>query len=225
MVLPYFSGSFMRRGWVKIWPFPSAKGAHASICTSCSFMKLDSCHFWYHTLVSTWFTAGLISWEAMRSPQSFIPEAGDADGPDASFPVQSLHGPPGAVIVAVRFMDEVKVQVIHAQFLAGKFEGLQCIVIAVVLYPQLRGQENIFLFNPAFFDRTAYTFFIAVGSSRINEPVSQGESIADGSLRFLRRCLVHTKAQDRYFHAIVYCYMAKGRGMEAYFSSSSSMSV
>ena len=38
-----------------------------------------------------------------------------ADRPDQPFPMQFLHGPPGAVIVAERLMDQVQVEVVQPQ--------------------------------------------------------------------------------------------------------------
>lgn len=57
----------------------------------------------------------LVAVEKIR--EALIPEARHADGADAAFLVEAFHSTPGPVIIAIRFVDEVKVEVIETKFL------------------------------------------------------------------------------------------------------------
>ena len=50
-------------------------------------------------------------------------EVGDPDGPGQALPVQVLHGPPGAVVVAEGLVDQVQVEVVEPEPLQRLLEG------------------------------------------------------------------------------------------------------
>ena len=50
-------------------------------------------------------------------------EIADTDRADPAFFVKLRHSSPGTVIISKRHMDEVKVEVVRAEFLAGTLEG------------------------------------------------------------------------------------------------------
>ena len=65
----------------------------------------------------------------------------DAYSTDPFVPIKALHVPPGSVYVAVRLMDQIKIQVIMLQFSKGCLERRLGPAVAGVFQPQLCGNE------------------------------------------------------------------------------------
>lgn len=46
--------------------------------------------------------------------QPFVPETGNADGPDTAFLIEPFHGPPGPIVIAIGLVDQIEIQIIQA---------------------------------------------------------------------------------------------------------------
>lgn len=79
----------------------------------------------------------------------------DTDGPGAAPGGQALHGPPGAVDVAVGLVDQVRVEVVEAELARRGVEGAPGPVLAGVGDPQLGGDEQLLARYAAAPDRAA----------------------------------------------------------------------
>ena len=84
----------------------------------------------------------------------------DADRTDLARLFGLFQCPPGACHIAVGLVEQVKVQIIRTQILQGRFDPLLCRFIAVVLQPELTGEENLFPGNAAVFDGFAHVALI-----------------------------------------------------------------
>ena len=126
------------------WPRPS--GLHASVRmprASCFFRSSPCCS---QGCSSIWLTAGNHFGGLHQAVQMVGLEVGDADRPDLALLVQRFHG-------AVAFrkqplpgagpMDQVQVDVLQAKVGHGRVERPQRRVIAVIVIPDLGGDEEV----------------------------------------------------------------------------------
>src|SRR5690606_38508829 len=123
----------------------------------------------------------------------------DADGTDAAIAKHSLHRTPGAVNVTERLMDQVEVEIVEPEALQGPLErGLRAL-LALVLDPQLGGDEDLLARDAAGPDRLADRFLVAIGRSRIYQPVTDRQRVRNAPLALLRvGNLEHTEPEDRH---------------------------
>src|SRR5690606_25001836 len=128
----------------------------------------------------------------------------DADGTDAAIAKHSLHRTPGAVNVTERLMDQVEVEIVEPEALQGPLErGLRAL-LALVLDPQLGGDEDLLARDAAGPDRLADRFLVAIGRSRIYQPVTDRQRVRNAPLALLRvGNLEHTEPEDRHLYAVV----------------------
>jgi hypothetical protein len=68
-------------------------------------------------------------------------------------------------------VDQVEVDVVEAELLERGFERAPRVLLAGVLNPQLRRDEQLVARNPARLDRTADGLFIPVGGSGVERPI------------------------------------------------------
>ena len=94
-----------------------------------------------------------------------------ADGPDLARGLGLLQGLPGARHIAVGLVEQVEVHIVHPQLLQRGVQALLCRLIAVVLEPQLAGDENLLPGDAAVPDRPAHIRFVEVGGRRVDVPV------------------------------------------------------
>ena len=86
----------------------------------------------------------------------------DADGPQNSFPVHLLQGPPCPVIIAEGLVNQIQIQIIHTQPLHGCLRRLPRFRIAGILHPQLCGDKQFFTGNAAFLQSGTYRLLAKV---------------------------------------------------------------
>ena len=127
-----------------------------------------------------------------------------ADGPELAGLVCLLHGPVGADIVAHGLVDQVQVDVVQSQLLHRRLNGPFGALVAGVLHPQLRGDEQFLTGYAAFGDGTAHGLLVHVGCSGVDEAVSRGDGVqnrllADGRVRHLE----HAEALQGHLNSVV----------------------
>ena len=104
-------------------------------------------------------------------------EIADTDSPDAPFPVQFLHGPPGTVIIIEWLVYEVQVQIFQSQPVEGTPEGHLGAFIPGILYPELGGDEHVLPGDAARADGPAYGLLVEIGRRRIHKAVPHRQGI------------------------------------------------
>jgi hypothetical protein len=130
-------------------------------------------------------------------------EVRHADRPDPAVGEQALHGPPGAVDVADRLVDEVQVEVVEAEALQRCVEGFLRGLFAGVLDPQFGRDEQFVAQDATLGDRAADLLLVEVGGGGVEQPVASRECVGDGLLGLLGRDLVDAEADDRHLDAVV----------------------
>ena len=128
----------------------------------------------------------------------------DTDCPDFPGMVQFLHSTPAAVVIAVRHVDQIKVQILGPQILERFFKGAHRAVIPCVLYPNLGCKEQAFSGAAALCDCLPDGRFVSVTCGGVNQAVSCVQRCADALLAF--RCiryLKNTEADARHLYMIV----------------------
>ena len=98
-------------------------------------------------------------------------EIADTDSPDAPFPIQFLHGPPGTVIIIEWLVYEIQVQIFQSQPVKRTLEGHLGAFIAGILYPEFGGDEHILPGDAAFANSPAYGLLVEIGRRRIHKAV------------------------------------------------------
>ena len=102
-------------------------------------------------------------------------EVADAYRPDAALALELLHGPPASVIVAVGHVDEVEVEVVRAEVLQRLLERRHGPLVARVLDPHLRRDEDVGTVDAALRDCRAHRPLVSVARRGVNEAVSEFE--------------------------------------------------
>ena len=100
-------------------------------------------------------------------------------------------------------MDQIQVKVIQPQLLHRSLERFLCALIACILYPQFRGDEQLLTRDAAFPNSGAHRFFVEIGGCRIDKPVAHRECLAhslftNGGFGHLE----NAKAFQRHFHTV-----------------------
>src|SRR5512143_1184079 len=127
----------------------------------------------------------------------------DCAGPAA---VQDLFQCAPALFAQVRDreMDQVEIDIAEAQAIEGSVEGLQRGVIAMVVIPELGGDEDFFARESAVTDRPPHIFFIAVETRGIYKTVAGFESRPYRLIRFLAGThKVNTQAQQGHEDSVI----------------------
>jgi hypothetical protein len=120
------------------------------------------------------------------------------------FFIQAFHFQPCLRISIRRPMDEVQVDVIHAQKLQALFKRLARISLPDVAVPKFCGDKDLISRYAAFPDRDTYAFFVSVGRRRIYVAVTTGEGVPYGVHRLLSVIdKVGAKADGRHRNAVV----------------------
>jgi hypothetical protein len=134
-------------------------------------------------------------------------EVGDPDRPGPALCVNLLHGPPFAVVVAERLVDQVKVEVVETEPAQRGVEGVQGVVLDAagrgVLDPQLRGDEQVVSGQAAGGDRGADGFLVAVRGGGVEVAVARLEGSFDGGLGLVLGDLEDPEADDGHRDAVV----------------------
>jgi len=130
-------------------------------------------------------------------------EVRDADRTDPAFPVEVLHRPPLAVVVAVRLVDQIQIEVVQAQAPKRCLERPLGVVLAGVLDPEFGGDEQLLAGNTALRDRPPYRLLVVVPGGGVDRAISGCERVADRLLRLLRRNLEHAESENRHLNPVV----------------------
>ena len=107
-------------------------------------------------------------------------EVAHADGSDAAFLVQLLHGPPGAVVVAHGLVDEVEVEVVQAKLVERGLEGSLGPLVGSILRPELGRDEKFLPVDLAVPDRLADGLLVHVGCGSVDQAVARPDRLDDG---------------------------------------------
>ena len=131
-------------------------------------------------------------------------EIADPNGPHAALRVKLLHRAPGAINITVGLMDQVEVEVIQLEPAEGVLEGGFRRFVASVGDPELGRDEDLIPGNATSANRLADRFLVAVGSSRIDEPVAHLQGVPHAPLALLQiGNLKYTEAENRHFDTVV----------------------
>ncbi len=134
-------------------------------------------------------------------------EVRDPDRPCAALLVEVLHGPPFAVVVPQRLVDQVEVEVVQAEAVQRGVEGTSGVVLHAarrcVLDPELGGDEEVLAGDPAGPDRGTHRRLVEVGGSGVQVPVARRQSGLGRCLGLLVRDLEDPEPDDRHADAVV----------------------
>ena len=92
-------------------------------------------------------------------------------------------------------MDEVEVDVVHAESPKALVEGLQRRVEALARVPELRRHEDVLARDSRARHRSSDTLLVAVGGGGVDVAVADLERLLDDLLRVVRRDLEDTEAE------------------------------
>ena len=115
-------------------------------------------------------------------------EVAHADGAHPPVQVERLQRAPGFLVRALprvlgalgrRPVDEIEVDVVEMELLAGFLERLQRAVVAAVGVPHLRGDEQLFARHAAGGQRLAHRRLVVVGRRRVDVAVAVGKGLVD----------------------------------------------
>lgn len=102
-----------------------------------------------------------------------------------------------------RPVDQVEVDVIEAQLVERGVEGAQRRVVALVVVPHLRGDEQVLTGDPGRGQGAAGALLVPVGGRRVDRAVAGLEGGRHGRRRLVVRHLPDAEAQLRHPHAVV----------------------
>lgn len=94
------------------------------------------------------------------------------DCPSPPFREQFFHCPPRAEYVVVWLMNHIQIKIVQPQFFQCQRKAALCSLIADVRDPQLCGNEQIFSWHSAAANGPANRFFIAIGSSGVDQAIA-----------------------------------------------------
>jgi hypothetical protein len=101
-------------------------------------------------------------------------EVRDADCARDPLAVQLLHRAPRGVVVAERMVDQVEVEVVEAETLERGLEGATRGVLALILNPQLRRDEQLVAGDPARLDCPTDSLFVQVRGGGVERAIPGG---------------------------------------------------
>ena len=127
---------------------------------------------------------------------------GYADGTKLASSVKLLQGTPGSVGISERLMQQHQVKVISAKLFHGFKDGFLTFLIAIMLNPNLGGQEDFLAVNTGFFYGGAYLLLVEIALGRIQAAIACIQGIQHAAFTFLLGNLIHAVAQLGHFHAI-----------------------
>ena len=130
-------------------------------------------------------------------------EVRDTDGACEPLLVQLLHRPPRAVVVAERLVDQIQVEVVNPELLKRSLERTSRLLLALMLNPELRRDEQLLARDAARLDPATDGFLVAVRRSRVERLVPGGNRLDDHLLRVLGWNLEDAEAEDRHLDAVV----------------------
>ena len=91
-----------------------------------------------------------------------------------------FHGFPRAGHVAVGLMNQIQVHVVEAQLFQGRIDALAGGVVAVVLKPELAGDEYFVTGDAAVTDGPANFVFIEIGRRCVDVAVAEMQGLRHG---------------------------------------------
>lgn len=119
----------------------------------------------------------------------------DADSPNHPLVVELLQSPPGAVVVAKRLVDEVKVEILQSQTVEGAVESPLCTVVACILHPEFGGNEQFLKGHTATADGGPHGLLVLIGGSRVYEAIARFDGVRYTLCTILGGNLIYSKAQ------------------------------
>ena len=135
-------------------------------------------------------------------------EVAHPDGTDQTLGTEVDELFPGLHVGAARGagpVDQVQVHVVEAEFLEALFQAGTGQVAALVLVPQLRGDEDLVARQRGRGDRASHTHFVAVYGGGVDVPVPGLEGVADGGGGFVVGHLPDAQAELGDGLAVVQC--------------------
>src|SRR6185312_13606499 len=93
-----------------------------------------------------------------------------------------------------RPVDEVEIDVLDPEPLRARIERLQCRVVALVVVPQLRGDEDVLARDAAVADRGADIGLVAVDARGVDVAIAEPQRGGDRGATVLRRGLPDAEA-------------------------------
>ncbi len=102
-------------------------------------------------------------------------EVGHADGPGPALLAQPHQGLPAVEVEVLgrgRPVDQVEVDIVHAEPAQALVEGGQGRVVALVLVPQLGGDEELVAGDPRALHALPHTGLVAIGRGGVDGPVA-----------------------------------------------------
>ena len=99
-------------------------------------------------------------------------------------------------------MQEHEVDVIGPKLLQGIFHGFSAGVVAVVLDPDLRRQEDLLPRDAGLLDRRPHFLFIEITLRGIKGTVAGLQRVQDAALTFVFGHLIDAVAEDRHLDTI-----------------------
>ena len=135
--------------------------------------------------------------------QTFVRKTRHTDRANAPFPVQAFERAPGRVIVAIRFVQQIQVDVVKPEFRQRTIKSSQCVVVFVVLHPQFACHENGFTRQTTFADRLAHFALVEVAGCRVNHAVTDFECLKNRLLRFTFCNLIDSKSNRRHHDTVI----------------------
>ena len=125
-------------------------------------------------------------------------EVADADrfGPTAR--VERFEGPPGVdveVVIGHGPVNQVQVEVVQAQGFETAAEGALYVAAFMVIVSELRGDENLFPWDPRRVKGCADFSFVVVSGRGVDVPVTDLEGVFDDALRVGRVNEEHSETE------------------------------
>lgn len=130
-------------------------------------------------------------------------EIGNANGSDFALVIQFLQCTICTVGIAKRLVQQTQIKIIYLQFPHRLQNRFFCIFVAVMLDPDLGGQENFLSWNTAFSNGTAHFFLVEIALCGVDEPIAYFQCIRHTTFALVLGDLINTVAKLGHFDTIV----------------------